>query len=70
MSKKQKSQDQQAQNVISISRCQAEDCAKKDKKAGFCEEHYVWFKEGLITKKGEKVKDFDKKWQHFMARAS
>jgi hypothetical protein len=40
-------------------------CPKKVSKANFCEEHFVWFKEGLINRKGEKPSDFDKKFQAF-----
>ena len=64
MSKKEKN------NVIEFSRCIAEGCSKKDARAGFCEEHFMWFKEGLITAKGEKVKDFDKKMQQYKARVA
>ena len=73
MSKKEKGGNQQqgnADNVITISRCLSEDCAKKSQRAGFCNEHFAWFKAGLVTKTGEKVKDFDKKFQHFAAKAS
>ena len=36
-------------------------CSKKKVKAQFCEEHFLWFKEGLIDKKGHKPKDFQQK---------
>lgn len=49
-------------------KCKGEGCSKKDSKAGFCEEHYMWFKEGLVTKEGVKVSDFDKKWQALQRR--
>lgn len=49
-------------------RCKGEGCSKKDTKAGFCEEHYMWFKEGMITKEGVKASDFDKKWQALQRR--
>ena len=42
--------------------CMAEDCKGKSQKAGFCFEHFDWFKEGLITKEGRKPSDFDKKY--------
>jgi hypothetical protein len=59
----------QGNNVAPITRkCQYEPCRLKDSRAGFCEEHYYWFKEGLITKSGEKAKDFDKKYQAFKRR--
>lgn len=54
-------------NVIELpSACPV--CASKVKRAGFCEEHFLWFKEGLINRKGEKPKDFDKKYQNFMRK--
>lgn len=71
MSKKNNKQNEKPQgNVVAISRCLAEECSKKDAKAGFCEEHFRWYKEGLVNKHGEKAKDFDIKWQHYLARAS
>lgn len=56
-------------NVISLAahKCCAESCKAKPDRAGFCSEHYVWFKEGLLTLEGYKAKDFDKKF-HAMAR--
>ena len=55
-------------NVVSIvvDRCKAEGCKSKATRAGFCEEHYLWFKEGLVTAEGHPAKDFDKKYQQFM----
>ena len=43
-------------------------CVDKAQRAGFCEEHFVWFKEGLINRKGEKPKDFDKKYAYFLRK--
>ena len=40
-------------------------CAKKTEVAEFCKEHFTWFKFGLITRSGERAKDFDKKIQHY-----
>jgi hypothetical protein len=59
-------------NVISITsaRCVAQDCKSKPSKAGFCDTHYEWFKEGLLTKEGQKPRDFDKKYHAFMKRKS
>lgn len=55
-------------NVIALgpTKCKAENCKAKPTKAGFCNEHYDWFKEGLITAEGQPAKDFDKKYQHFL----
>jgi hypothetical protein len=51
---------------IVVDRCKAEGCKAKSTRAGFCEEHYHWFKEGLITSEGQPAKDFDKKYQIFL----
>ena len=45
-----------------------EACGKKPRRSVFCEEHFLWFKEGLVNRKGEKPKDFDKKHQAFLRR--
>ena len=66
--KKKEKQQLVPNNVISLadSRCIAEGCKSKSKRANFCPEHFEWFKAGLITKEGKQVVDFDKKYQHFM----
>ena len=51
-------------------KCKGEACTKKDMKAGFCTEHFMWFKEGLMDKQGSKVPDFDKKMQAMQRRKS
>ena len=67
MSDKQKPQN----NVVEMhKKCIAEGCNAKDSRMCFCNEHFVWFKEGLITTKGVQVKDFEKKFQAFMHRKS
>lgn len=55
-------------NVVSLAdaRCTAEGCKSKHTRAGFCNEHFDWFKAGLITKEGKPAMDFDKKYQHFL----
>ncbi len=57
-------------NVISLvaNKCCAEDCKAKPARAGFCNEHYSWFKEGLLTLEGFKAKDFDKKYHAMMRK--
>lgn len=64
------SKQQIPNNVIPLAsaKCQAEGCKHKPTQAGFCTEHYQWFKEGLVTKEGARPKDFDKKYHAFMAR--
>ncbi len=56
-------------NVIPLAstKCVAEDCKKKHERAGFCAEHFDWFKAGLITREGLKASDFDKKYYHYSA---
>lgn len=58
------------ENVVEIvtTHCAAETCKHKPVKAGFCNEHYEWFKSGLITKNGKQAKDFEKKHQQFQRR--
>ena len=56
-------------NVVSLpSKCNATGCTAKPSRVSFCKEHFAWFKEGLITRAGEKARDFDKKHQDFVMR--
>ena len=48
-------------------RCHSEGCKAKSTKAGFCDEHFAWFKAGLITKEGAKGQDFEKKFYQYQA---
>ncbi len=59
-------------NVVPLApvKCVAEECKRKPARAGFCDEHYTWFKEGLITMDGFKAKDFDKKYHNWLRRAA
>ena len=43
-------------------------CEKKAKKMNFCEEHFMWFKQGLVNRRGEKPSDFDKKYRAFLRK--
>lgn len=56
-------------NVVAIgsAKCCAENCKKNHERAGFCGEHFEWFKAGLITKEGARAQDFDKKYYHYTA---
>lgn len=67
MAEKKDLSKQVPNNVIALgpTKCSAEDCKKKPSKAGFCDEHFEWFKAGLITKEGAKAADFDKKHYHW-----
>lgn len=47
--------------------CKSQGCKKPEAKFTFCGEHYEWFKFGLINKAGAKVRDFDKKWDAYVA---
>lgn len=55
-------------NVVSLAICPVEKCGKKATRSEFCDEHFKWFKEGLITRGGQKPKDFDKKYQAYLMR--
>ena len=56
-------------NVVQMATsCCVEKCVSKVHKMTFCSEHYMWFKEGLVNKKGQKPTDFDKKYQAYMMR--
>ncbi|OFZ18117.1 MAG: hypothetical protein A2Z20_06110 [Bdellovibrionales bacterium RBG_16_40_8] len=46
-------------------RCPAEGCKKPIARMHFCAEHFAWYKEGLINKRGQKPSDFDKKYQDY-----
>lgn len=41
-------------NVVALgpTKCSYEGCKHKPSRAGFCETHFEWFKEGMITKEG------------------
>ncbi|MGZ3745665.1 MAG: hypothetical protein ACXWRE_05520 [Pseudobdellovibrionaceae bacterium] len=68
MAENNKTEKQIPNNVIQLgpSKCCGEGCNKKPEKAGFCGEHFEWFKAGLLTKEGNKAADFEKKHYHFM----
>jgi hypothetical protein len=53
---------------LAANKCTADGCKAKPDKAGFCGEHFMWFKEGLITLEGHKAKDFDKKYHAWQRR--
>lgn len=66
---KTKDKLQQANNVSQLpSGCLSDGCKTKVAKAGFCMEHFEWFKEGLITREGRKPSDFEKKFFDFQRR--
>lgn len=51
----------------SAQQCKCTGCTKNEMRFTFCEEHYEWFKFGLITKEGKKVGDFDRKSEHYQS---
>jgi hypothetical protein len=66
---KKKKNGSNPQNVVNLPlRCAVADCKDKPKRLHFCQEHFQWFKEGMITREGHKAKDFDKKYQAYMRR--
>lgn len=69
MAKENKTPTPSPNNVVSLpTNCPVEGCGKKPQRSLFCAEHFIWFKEGLISRKGEKPKDFDKKYQAFLRK--
>lgn len=59
----------QQDNVAQLpTRCVAESCSKKASRMNFCSEHFVWFKEGLVNREGQRPPDFDKKYQAYNLR--
>lgn len=71
---KEKKNPQQNNNPNKVAQlpvhCRAEGCKKKLERADFCNEHFLWFKAGLIKKDGTLPKDFDKKYIQYIRRAS
>lgn len=56
-------------NVVQLPvKCLDEECKKRPERAGFCSTHFVWFKEGLLTKEGKRPRDFDKKYISFLQK--
>ena len=56
-------------NVVQMpSACCVDKCGKKIERMNFCTEHYAWFKEGLVSKTGQRPSDFDKKYQAYMTK--
>jgi hypothetical protein len=67
MSQKLKHQDPSTTAVAAItSRCKADGCKAGSQKMDFCEEHFTWFKFGLVDKHGHRPIDFDKKYAAFV----
>lgn len=67
--KKQDLSKQIPNNVIPLGpvKCKSAECKHKPTRAEFCEEHFEWFKAGLITKEGVRASDFDKKFHHYQS---
>jgi hypothetical protein len=53
--------------VVGAEGCKCGGCKKPQARFTFCDEHYEWFKFGLISKVGQKVPDFEKKYDHYVA---
>lgn len=68
--KPENKQTQVPNNVVQLGagKCKSDGCKSKEARFGFCEEHFVWFKEGLITKEGHKCADFEKKYYQFVGK--
>lgn len=54
------------QGLVSVG-CAVQGCKSKEKKFGFCTEHYGQFKFGLLKKNGNPVPDYEKKFEHYSA---
>ncbi len=69
---KEKMDKQIPNNVVSLSdhKCKFTECKAKSARAGFCNEHFEWFKAGLITKEGERAADFEKKYHNYARKKS
>lgn len=67
--KKPKKLEGSSGNVLELPK-QCPVCTGKVKRAGFCDEHFLWFKAGLVNRAGEKPKDFDKKFQSFARKSA
>ncbi len=66
---KQKKVKAPPQNVVQLhQRCPVDSCGKKPQRSTFCNEHFTWFKQGLINRAGKKPKDFDKKHQAYLQK--
>lgn len=68
MSKSAKGQNQNQKVKELVERCPVVDCGKSQSRLNFCSEHFTWFKEGLVNKRGEKPSDFDKKYQNYLRK--
>ena len=45
--------------------CHERACKEKDVRFNFCDEHFRQFKFGLITKSGDRVVDYERKFEHY-----
>lgn len=63
----EKAKNAKAEGPVS---CSAEGCKKKSERLEFCNEHFLWFKAGLLKKDGSYPKDFDKKYVQYFKRVS
>lgn len=68
MSKGNKPQGGKSGGDDAAAKCPVDGCAKTGVRINFCQEHFTWFKEGLVTRKGERPTDFDRKYQGFLSR--
>ena len=49
---------------VGVDACKGQGCKKPQARCSFCDQHYEWFKFGLVNKEGKHVPDFDKKFDH------
>jgi len=67
-----KTSTQTPAKVVNISdhKCAYIECKKKPDRASFCNEHFDWFKAGLITKNGQKSPDFERKFYNYNKKSA
>jgi len=66
--KKDKMPKPQGQGEVVVAKCPVEKCGKGSQRLVFCNEHFDWFKAGLVNKRGDKPTDFDKKYMSYMRK--
>lgn len=60
------SDKKQNDSVVGASMCKVKGCKHLPSKYSFCKEHFGQFKFGLITKMGEMVSDYEKKYDQYV----
>lgn len=61
---------QKADGPVAASHCKTQGCKKTPARDVFCNEHFLWFKAGLVRKDGSFPKDFEQKYIQFVKKAA